>query len=108
MINAVSVPLKSVRLSIRDGEKEIGRAWLVLVKNNLRKEPYGLLEDVWVDPDHRNQGHATMLVQAVIKQAKQEGCYKLLATSRFKRKKVHNLYKQIGFVSHGFEFRMNL
>jgi GNAT superfamily N-acetyltransferase len=107
MITEVSFVTKSIKWSLSDGEKEIGRAWLALIKNDLHTEPYGLLEDVWVDPDHRGQGHATTLVQAVIERAKQEGCHKLIANSRLERIKVHELYKHLGFISYGLEFRMD-
>jgi len=35
------------------------------------------------------------------------GCYKLIATSRTSRPKVHELYQRLGFENHGVEFRMN-
>ncbi len=81
--------------------------WLYIIKNDLREAPYGLLEDVWVAPDCRNNGHATTLVRAVITRAKEGACYKLIATSRFEREKVHKLYKELGFISHGYEFRID-
>ncbi|MFA5131903.1 MAG: GNAT family N-acetyltransferase [Candidatus Paceibacterota bacterium] len=108
MLTVTEVPTKSIRLSVQIEDMEIGRAWLVLIKNDLHLKPYGLLEDVWVDSNHRKQGHATALVQKIIEIAKQEGCYKIIATSRFEREKVHDLYKHLGFISHGFEFRINL
>ena len=39
--------------------------------------------------------------------AREAGCYKLIATSRTSRPKVHELYQRLGFESHGVEFRMN-
>lgn len=88
---------------------ERGRAFLFLVKNDLHPgKLYGLLEDVWVDPDHRGTGLGTELVKTVVDIAREYGCYKLVATSRFEREKVHALYERIGFERHGIEFRMEL
>jgi len=36
------------------------------------------------------------------------GCYKLVATSRASRPRVHELYERLGFENYGVEFRMNL
>lgn len=91
----------------REG-KEVGRAYLYLIRNDLREAPYGLLEDVFVDESYRGQGIGTELTNAVIVKAKEIGCYKLLATSRMERPQVHALYEKLGFQKHGFEFRMDL
>ena len=107
MLIQTEIPSRSFRFSIHVDGKEIGRASIVLIKNDLHEQPYGLLEDVWVDHTHRNQGHATTLVQVVVERAKIERCYKLVATSRLERKRVHDLYKQLGFRLHGLEFRMD-
>lgn len=108
MIKVSEIVLKALRFSIENEGQEIAYAWLYLIKNDQHKNPYGLLEDVRVIlPVDRNKGHGTTLVQAVIARAKEEGCYKLIATSRFSRAKVHELYYELGFVSHGYEFRMD-
>jgi GNAT superfamily N-acetyltransferase len=91
----------------RQGKKVIGRAFLFIIKNELHQKPYGLLEDLFVDEKYRGQGLGTMLVQQVIQKAKEAGCYKLLATSRFGRKEVHKFYKKLGFEKWGYEFRLD-
>jgi GNAT superfamily N-acetyltransferase len=48
------------------------------------------------------------LVTEVIAAAREAGCYKLIATSRASRPKVHELYERLGFANYGLEFRMNL
>lgn len=99
---------KSFRFSLKIDGKEIGRASLVLVHNDLHEQPYGLLEDVWVDDKFRNKGMLTKLMRKVIRKAKKENCYKIIATSHKGRKNVHSIYKHFGFTSHGYEFRMDL
>ena len=65
------------------------------------------MEDVYVDEEYRGQKVGTALVDMVIEKARDIGCYKLLATSRHSRPKVHELYKKIGFKDSGLEFRMD-
>lgn len=104
----VSVDAKGVRFSVvRDG-KEVGRAYLYLLNNDLHSRPFGLLEDVYVDSSYRGGGVAKELLEAVLKKA-EENCYKLVATSRNDgtREVVHEWYVRLGFTDYGTEFRMN-
>jgi GNAT superfamily N-acetyltransferase len=75
--------------------------------NGLHERPFGLLEDVFVEPDHRGGEIGTALVKRVIAEAKRRRCYKLIATSRHARDRVHALYARLGFTDHGKEFRMD-
>jgi GNAT superfamily N-acetyltransferase len=96
------------RFSIRKDGTEVARAYLYLMGNDLHDEPFGLLEDVHVDESHRGEGVGTALVREIVSVAKKSGCYKLIATSRSSRPRVHDLYERLGFASHGIEFRMDL
>jgi len=98
---------QGIRFSISDGGKEIARAYVYLMRNDLHTAPFGLLEDVYVDESQRGGGLGTSLVQEAIAAAREAGCYKLIATSRISRPKVHDLYLRLGFENHGVEFRMN-
>jgi len=75
--------------------------------NALHDQSFGLMEDVYVVEEMRGQGMGTSLVQKIIAIAKEKGCYKLIATSRFSRKKVHQLYIELGFHEQGKEFRID-
>ena len=97
-----------IRFSISGGDGEIARAYLYVMRNDFHDAPFGLLEDVYVDESQRGGGLGTRLVQEVIAAAREAGCYKLIATSRTSRPKVHELYQRLGFENHGVEFRMNL
>ena len=88
-------------------KKELGRASLYIMHNDLHKEPFGFMEDVYIAEEMRGQGLGTSLVKQVIKKAKEMGCYKLIATSRYSRPKVHDLYIKLGFLDHGKEFRID-
>ena len=45
--------------------------------------------------------------ELAVAEAKARGCYKLIATSRFERERVHKLYEGLGFERWGLEYRMN-
>jgi GNAT superfamily N-acetyltransferase len=61
-----------------------------------------------VDETYRGKGVGSELVKQVIELAKKANCYKLIATSRTSRPKVHELYQRLGFTQHGVEFRVDL
>jgi GNAT superfamily N-acetyltransferase len=96
-----------IRFAITEDGQEIGRAHLYILYNDLHMQPFGLMEDVFIEANHQRRGMGTVLVRQVIATARTEGCYKLIATSRFKRGHVHTLYKKLGFEEYGTEFRMN-
>ena len=78
------------------------------VENDLHPgQWFGLLEDVSVDESVRGRGHATALVRHVMEEARRRKCYKLIATSRDERTRVHDLYRRLGFEEWGREFRLN-
>lgn len=95
------------RFSVERDDREVGRAYLYIMTNDLHSEPFGLMEDVWVSPDYRGRRIGSELVKAVVAQAREQQCYKLIATSRHCRPKVHVLYKKLKFTDHGVEFRMD-
>lgn len=99
---------RGIRFSIAGENGEVARAYLYLMTNDLHDAPFGLLEDVFVAESERGSGLGTALVNEVIAAARAAGCYKLVATSRASRPKVHALYEHLGFANYGVEFRMNL
>ncbi len=99
---------KAIKFEVKDGRKTIGRAYLYIIKNDLHKKPYGLLEDLFVEEAYRKQGLGTKLLIKVISEAKKRKLYKLIGTSRTSRMKAHKFYEKYGFKKYGYEFRMNL
>lgn len=98
---------QGIKLFVEQGDQEVGRAFLYIMHNDLHEEPFGLLEDVYIDESLRGQGIGTELVHQIIEVAQDHNCYKLIATSRHSRSRVHELYKRLGFEDWGVEFRMN-
>lgn len=107
-INHKNINTQGIRVSANDGDKEIGRAFLYILKNDLRDEPFGYFEDLFVDANYRKQGIGTKLIDEVIRLAKIHNCYKIVATSRYESENVHGLYKKIGFDDFGKEFKIYL
>lgn len=101
------VEAKGFRFSFVEGDQEIARATVYFLKNDLHKEKFGFMEDVFVREDFRGKKLGTKLVKKIIQCTKQEKCYKLIATSRLERDLVHALYKQLGFEERGKEFRID-
>lgn len=86
----------------------VGSAYLYIIRNDRHKEPYGLLENLFIDETFQGKGYGKKLVKHIIKEASKLGCYKILATSRTQREGVHKFYKTLGFTKHGLEFRLNI
>lgn len=95
-----------IKLFIEEDGKEVARAYLYLISNDLHPKPYGLMEDVFVEESFRGRGYGTTIVNALIDEARQR-CYKLIATSRYSRTNVHELYQRLGFNDWGKEFRID-
>jgi GNAT superfamily N-acetyltransferase len=103
-----NIEATGIRISIIDDGTEVGRAYIYIMHNDLHDQPFGLMEDVYVDETYRGKGVGSELVKQVIELAKKANCYKLIATSRTSRPKVHELYQRLGFTQHGVEFRVDL
>ena len=98
----------AIKLTAEEGGKIFGHAYLYILYNDLHEEAFGLMEDVYVEKGRRGEGVGTRLVDAVIKEARERGCYKLLGQSRYSKEDVHKLYIKLGFKDHGKNFRMDL
>ena len=105
-INREKVESYGIKFFIESDGKEIARAFLYIMHNGLKKEPFGLLEDIYVDEQLRGQGTGSQLLNMVVSEAKKIGCYKLVATSRYKKDNIHDWYIRTGFEDFGKEFKM--
>lgn len=98
----------AIKITMNKDGKQIGRLYLYILKNDLHKEPFGFLEDVFVEEEYRKKGIGSQLVQKAIEEAKAQGCYKLIGNSRTFKTGVHAFYEKLGFKKWGFEFRINI
>ena len=106
-IQQTEITASGVKFFVQDEKKEVARAYLYILTNDLHKEPFGFMEDVFVAESLRGQGVGSGLVQRVIEEARTQGCYKLICTSRYEKPRVHDLYLSLGFRDHGKEFRID-
>src|SRR5260370_18134335 len=106
-LKAVRVLAYGVKITMALKGKVVGRAYLYVMTNDLHDRPFGLTEDVFVDPDHRGSEIGTALVKRVVAEAKLRRCYKLIATSRHARNRVHALYDRLGFKDHARAVRID-
>jgi GNAT superfamily N-acetyltransferase len=107
-INNKKVESYGIKFFIEKENKEVGRAFLYIMHNDLKKEPFGMLEDLFVNEELRGQGIGNELLKKVIEEAKKIGCYKLVATSRYGKDNIHDWYVRTGFEDFGKEFKMYL
>lgn len=98
----------AIKITATEDDKEIGRARLYILYNDLHAEPFGLIEDVFVEEKYRGSGVGTKLVQGLIEESKKIGCYKLIATVRNSKEEACAWYEKFGFKNYGVEFRMDL
>jgi GNAT superfamily N-acetyltransferase len=106
-ITKKSITLKGIKYSVSENGKDIGRARLYFINNDLHTEPFAFVEDIFVSENQRKKGIGTVLVEQLIHDAEATGCYKVIACSRFEKVDVHEFYERLGFKKHGYEFRLN-
>jgi len=98
----------AVKVTAEENGTILGSAYLYIMFNDLHKEPFGFLENVFVKEENRGKGIGSKLVEAVITEAKRQNCYKLIGTSRYENPEVHTFYNKLGFKDYGKEFRIDL
>ncbi len=90
-----------------DGNK-IGGASLFIITSESRNQPYGLIENVFVEEEYRDNKLGPKLVREVVQIAQRENCYKVIGTSRFRNEYIHGIYRNLGFNDYGIEFRLSM
>ncbi|HVY67580.1 MAG TPA: GNAT family N-acetyltransferase [Patescibacteria group bacterium] len=98
----------AVKIVVEEQGRVIGRVYVYVLKNDLHRRPFALLEDLFVDESARNRGLGTALIKAAAAEARRRKCYKLIGTSRRSRTGLHGFYRRLGFSLHGVELRMDL
>lgn len=98
---------KGIKLEYHENGERLGRATIYILYNELHDQPFGLLEDLFVEPGHRKRSIGSKLTNEAVQYANFQGCYKLICTSRYTSKKIYSMYKKYGFKDHGREFRID-
>ncbi|MFH1187756.1 MAG: GNAT family N-acetyltransferase [bacterium] len=107
-IKTKKIKTQGIKISVEIKKKEVARAYLYILSNYPEQKPYGFLAEVSVDENLRGKGVGTKLLNKIIEEAKKNKCYKIVATSRSSRSKVHKFYEYLGFKNVGYEFRIDL
>ena len=96
-----------IKILATENKAAVGRAYLYILRNDIHPEPFGFMEDVFVDESYRQQGVGRRLVEAVIAEARAQKCYKLVCTARLSKPEIHKYYEKFGFKMWGSEFRID-
>lgn len=70
--------------------------------------PWAGVEHVVVDADYRRKGIGKLMMDYVLAQAKNAGCYKIQLISDKSRIEAHKFYEAIGYKASGHGFRLYL
>ena len=93
---------------MKEAGKTIAWGYLYLIFQDRHREPYGLLENIYVEKEYRSRGLGSLLIRQMIAEAKKKKCYKLIGTSKMANADAHKFYERLGFEKMGYEFRMDL
>lgn len=79
-------------------ERIVATCYLNIIPNLSRNgSPYGIIENVVVDQNLRNQGYGKAIMAHALTQAWQAGCYKVMLQTGSRRESTHHFYRSCGF-----------
>ncbi len=94
-------------LVAEDSGQVVGTTVLVILPGFAHgTSPFAAVEYVVVDEEYRRRGIGKLLMDYVVSQAKDAGCYKIMLTSDLQREHAHKFYKSLGFEASAHGFRM--
>ena len=80
------------------GGRLIATCTLVLIPNLTRgARPYGLVENVVTESEHRRKGYAARLLRQALEHAWSANCYKVMLLTGSKREETLRVYEKAGF-----------
>ena len=100
-IKTKKINSRGIKYIIKIKGQKVGWAFLYIMHNDLHQRPFGLIETVFISEEFRGQGIGQKLIEFVLREARKQNCYKVIATSRRERPRVHKFYKRLGFKNHG-------
>ncbi len=106
-IKTKNIKSTGIKVICEIDKKEVGRAYLYIMKNDLHKRPFGYLEDLFVEKEFRGQGISKKILNKTFELSKENNCYKLVCASRYRKEELHKYYESLGFKITGKSFRMN-
>lgn len=107
-IQKKEVPANGMRFYIDKERKEVAHAYLYLLGDDSSTGVFGFIHNFYVDSFADEEDYGFILMQKIIEEAKEAGCYKLVSAKRHDSgKRMQKLYEKIGFKGFGLEFRMD-
>jgi GNAT superfamily N-acetyltransferase len=102
-----SYPSYKVYVAEMDGR--VCGTYALLIMDNLANggAPSGVVEDVAVMRSFQGKGIGKAMMEAAIRSCKDSGCYKMALSSNATRTGAHKFYESLGFVRHGFSYRVD-
>ncbi|MFT4111733.1 GNAT family N-acetyltransferase [Silvibacterium sp.] len=99
-----------LRVFVAIVDQTIAGTYELMIMDNLAKRGLksGIVEDVAVHPDRQGKGVGRAMMQHALEQCRRNNCYKLTLSSNLIRTDAHRFYDSLGFVRHGYSFRMDL
>lgn len=80
------------------GDHLVVTCTLVMVRNLTRGgRPYGLIENVVTDSEHRRRGHGTTILRNALEHAWRANCYKVMLLTGSKQEETLRFYQKAGF-----------
>lgn len=98
------------RLYVVEMEGEVVGTYALLIMDNLANggAPSGIVEDVAVAMKAQRQGIGRAMMEHAMAECRRQGCYKMSLSSNEIRIEAHKFYESLGFVRHGFSFRIDI
>ncbi|OGZ08189.1 MAG: hypothetical protein A2942_02105 [Candidatus Lloydbacteria bacterium RIFCSPLOWO2_01_FULL_50_20] len=103
--------VKRYRIPARYEGRNVGHVYVYIIGDPARtggKACYAYVDDLLVDESVREKGGGRKLMEALLRVAKSEHCYKVIANCHRRRRAARALYSSMGFAPHGREFRLDL
>lgn len=91
-----------------EGELIGSFALLIMVNLGHRGSPAGVVEDVVVAPEWQGRGVGRGMMAHAAALCRAHACYKLVLSSNTRRSGAHDFYERLGFVRHGYSYRLDL
>ena len=103
-----SYPNYKVYVAAADGR--VSGTFALLIMDNLANGglPSGVLEDVAVLRSCQGTGIGKAMMERAMRACRDFKCYKMVLSSNTARTGAHKFYESLGFVRHGFSYRVDL
>jgi GNAT superfamily N-acetyltransferase len=103
-----SYPNYTVYVAELDGR--ICGTFALLIMDNLANGgmPSGVVEDVAVSSAFQGQGIGKAMMRFAMDECRRNRCYKMTLSSNAMRTEAHRFYESLGFVRHGYSYRVEL